>query len=53
MSKSKKGAKPEEKDIKINGEVEITETESVDTDAKDENTDSEETVAEKAPATEE
>lgn len=32
MSKSKKGAKPEEKDIKINEEEEITESEAVDTE---------------------
>ena len=51
MSKSKKGAKPEEKDIKINEEEEIIESETVETEEdseQDEASEEEEPEEEKA-----
>ena len=44
MSKSKKGAKPEEKDIKINEEEEIVESETVETEEDSEQAEASEEV---------
>lgn len=53
MSKSKKGAKPEEKDIKINGEEEITETEAVETEETSEEIEASEEAEETEEVSEE